>query len=1098
MKPSSYYRLGVSIGGLGIFIAGILYGPHSMEYLGIGLAAALFVAFQINFPLHLISNETTLVHIMGIGLGILYGFPFSVWVVTLGIMGGILICWKREKANFNKFCSYRDHLLDIGFQIGLNLIPLAWVWILRAWAGGIPCRLVPDPQTIGKISVILIGFGILHSALLIVKQYLHEPHKVKYLRRDLAFLSLINLLLLAIVMINAQAYPFIQVGAFITLAVILTVSEVLIFELGRTRSQINRQIEELSTLNKISRALQSTLDLDELLPIIYQQVTDLLEIDNFYVAFYDKIKNEIWYPLAVKHNQPQNWPRRPIEDRLTDRVILEQESILITPRYQQGANHIGLLSSTETPHSWMGVPLITSERVLGCLAVMGFDPNVDFTPSDLNLLNTLSGQVSVAIENVLLYARTDQALARRVEQLAMLEQVGRELSAVLDLDRLFDLILQSVLNFTNTKIGGLALFDEQNNHLEIKVSQGYSQDFPKESELIGIVGRTARTKKTQNISDVRLDEDCHEVHNGNTRSQLSVPMLHKDRLLGVINLESPYLEAFSENDQAFISQLADQAAIAVVNAELYREIQDRLREQTHLYTFSQQIAGTLAYKSLLGTVLEAMASLLSPITGGIYGWNPDKEHYLLSEGLELAEASSLLPTDLTPSQAKELTIGQNIDPSLQHQRLGFFITATQQPLAYVLFRLPLHQIISKEENKLLETIAVQGAITLQSARLFSTATQDRDRLDAVLDSVGEAIIMIQKDGRVLLANKIIHTFTGTQLDEIIGMHFNELPSLVQSALGGSVDEITPLERIWSGKHSSWPIKETFKVSRPDFELILERSVFPVGEGKGNMQGIVIVLRDITEEIIIQQERELISETLVHDLRSPTSAVLGALDIIEDVLPESETSDVLAQSLRVARSGTNRVLRLIQSMLDISRLESGSLELILDHTDIGRIVDDLLIEFIPSSNQAGIILHNHLPQDLPPLWIDVEKIKRVIANLIDNAVKFTPEGGQVIIWASQRGDERLLIQVSDTGPGIPVDYREKIFERFVQVPGIHGRRRGSGLGLAFCLLAIEAHGGKIWVDEHPEGGSVFRFTLPLEGPQTDGMQIIRRSYLENAS
>jgi len=127
---------------------------------------------------------------------------------------------------------------------------------------------------------------------------------------------------------------------------------------------------------------------------------------------------------------------------------------------------------------------------------------------------------------------------------------------------------------------------------------------------------------------------------------------------------------------------------------------------------------------------------------------------------------------------------------------------------------------------------------------------------------------------------------------------------------------------------------------------------------------------------------------------------------------------------------------------------------------------------------------------------VDKLKRIVANLIDNAVKFTPEGGQVVISASQQGDEELLFQVRDTGPGVPAPYRKKIFERFVQVPGRQGRRRGSGLGLTFCRLAVEAHGGKIWVDEHPEGGSVSSFILPLEGPLPDGKQIIRRSYLAN--
>ncbi len=946
MRPTSAYRLGVTIGGLTILIVSILSCPLSLEYVGVGLATVLFVAFQTNFPMRLLRSEISLVHILGLGVGMIYSFPFSMCAMSLGVIGGTFIRWKRSKVPFKQFFRNKEQWLEMGFLVGINLLPLAWVWGFKGWAGGMSGNIISDTQISGKITVALIGFAVIHSGLFIADHYFRKSSKNKFFRRDLAFLGLVNLLPLPFVIIAVQAYPLIQIGAFTVLAGILAVAEVLIFELGKVRSQAERQVEELSTLNQISRALQSTLALDELLPIIHQQVTNFLGIDNFYVALYDGDRDELWYPLAVKHDQRQNWPRRPMEDRLTDRVILEKKSILLTPKYQQGSDYIGLPPSAETPQSWMGVPLITSERALGCLAVMGFDPNVEFTTSDLNLLNTLSGQVSVAIENALLYASTDQALTRRVQQLAMLERVGRELSAELDLDRLFDLILQSTLNFTNTEVGGVALLDEQSNHLEIKMSQGYNRDLPKEPDLVGIVGRVARTKQAQNVPDVRLDEDYHELHNGSTRSQLSVPMLHNERLLGIISVESPHLKAFSENDQAFISQLADQAAIAI-----------------------------------------------------------------------------------------------------------------------------------------------------HSAQLFSNATQERDRLDTVLDSVGEAILMIQRDGRVLLANKLIETLTGAQLDEIIGVHFSELPALVSAALGRATEGVTPLEDIWSGKLASLPIHEIYKIKKPNSGRILNRGVFPVGEGREDMQGIVIVLRDITEEIRIRQERELISETLVHDLRSPTSAVLGALDIIEDILPEGENKDVLTQSLRVARRGTGRVLRLINSLLDISRLESGSMELILDLTNITDIVEDVLIEFVPQANQAGIVLQNTLTYNLPPLWVDVEKLKRVIVNLIDNAIKFTPEGGQVVISASRQGEEKLLFQVRDTGPGIPADYREKIFERFVQVPGLRGRRRGSGLGLTFCLLTVEAHGGEIWVDEHPEGGSLFSFVLPLEGPPTDNKQIIRRSYLD---
>ncbi|MEA2009052.1 MAG: GAF domain-containing protein [Chloroflexota bacterium] len=1269
---TSYYRLGVTIGGLVVFAAGIFCCSYPVEYVGIGIATVLFIAFQINFPFKVVDQETTLAHILGLGVGMLYNFPLGLYAVTLGIIGGTLISWARTASPFYQLFKNKKQWLDLGFLLGINLIPLAFVWVFSEWSGSSANYLISNTQILARIAIILLGFSAIHSILFITDYYFRKPPKSKFFHPGTIFLSLVNILTLPFVIITVQAYPFIHVVSFSVLAGTLTAIEILFFALGESRTRGQRQVEELATLNRVSRALQSTLGINELLPVIHQQVTDFLGIDNFYVALYDQDKNEIWYPLAVKHNQRQNWSRRPMENRLTDRVIKEGKPILLTPKNKHDSDYIGLPSNAETLEAWMGVPLITSEHTLGCLAVMGFSKDVNFTTDDLNLLSTLSGQVSVAIENTLLYeniqkrasqlerlnqlsqaitasldidhvlsqicdaaqqvgesdksavyllnedrtfaalaysnglsselqnsyhsfsitqeddekalnfkiveiisdtseislsgkyrdfiqeegikalmsfplktiegqvgflqiyfdtiqsfppqqlnilwnfasqaslaisnarlyANTDQALSRRVQQLSILEKIGRELAAELDLDRLFDLILQFALKFTKVTVGGVAIFDKQMNYLELKVHQSYTHAFSKNVAMIGIVGRVARTKQVQNVPDVRLDEDYYEIFDGSTRSQLSVPILHNERFLGVISLESPHLEAFSESDQTFISQLAAQAAIAMINAELYQEAQERLNEQILLYQFSRQITGTLAFRPLLETILDAMSSILRPAAAGIYRWNPDEERYLLSEGVTLDETSQKhLPEQLTLAQATELTTEKNIVESgltscKQCQQLGFYLTTTQQPLAFALFHLPVSQIIPNEEHKLLETMAIQGAITLQSAQLFSNATWERDRLDTVLDSVGEAILMIDKDGRVLLANERIQPLADTKLDEIIGVHFTQLPTSAQTALGLSDDKVTPLEEIWSGTHTSWPMKETYKIKRPNFERILERGIFPIGEDQNDTQGKVIVLRDITEEIHIRQDKELISETLVHDLRSPTSAILGALDLMEDILPDDQNKDILVQSLKVARRSTMRVLQLIRSLLDISRLSSGNLELILDFTNICDVVNDLLIEFIPQANQVGVILQNNIQDNLPRLWVDVDKMKRVVSNLIDNAIKFTPEGGKVILSAAPHGENELLFQVRDTGPGVPVDYREKIFERFAQVPGTRGRRRGSGLGLTFCLLAVEAHGGKVWVDDHPEGGSIFSFILPIEGPQPDGEQIIRRSYLAN--
>jgi signal transduction histidine kinase len=242
---------------------------------------------------------------------------------------------------------------------------------------------------------------------------------------------------------------------------------------------------------------------------------------------------------------------------------------------------------------------------------------------------------------------------------------------------------------------------------------------------------------------------------------------------------------------------------------------------------------------------------------------------------------------------------------------------------------------------------------------------------------------------------------------------------------------------------------------------------------------MIVLRDITEEMLISQARELITETLVHDLRSPVSAVLSAIDILESILTEEQKGDELVdQAVRVARNSANRVLGLIESLLDIARLKAGRMELLLTPIDIPTLMANIIGELTPQANEIGVILRNEVPANLPRVRADPGKIARVLTNLLDNALKFTPDGGQVLVSAELYPKDMLAIRVSDTGPGVPDEFREKIFDRFIQIPGQKGRRRGSGLGLTFCRLAVEAHGGQIWVEPRMGGGSVFTFTLPL--------------------
>lgn len=228
----------------------------------------------------------------------------------------------------------------------------------------------------------------------------------------------------------------------------------------------------------------------------------------------------------------------------------------------------------------------------------------------------------------------------------------------------------------------------------------------------------------------------------------------------------------------------------------------------------------------------------------------------------------------------------------------------------------------------------------------------------------------------------------------------------------------------------------------------------------------------------QRLRQETADLIVHDLRNPLGAILNVLQMLEMTLP----ADVLQanrQLLQIGSAAGERMRRLVDSLLDVSRLETGEAPLCLAEVDLGRLVRAAFERERLTWEEGRVRGECHVPSDLGAVVCDEERIDRAMANLIDNAIKYTPGGGRVTVAAEPQGDY-ALISVTDTGPGIPPEERERIFERFTQLDRDRRKRRGFGLGLAFCRLAVEAHGGRIWVEPGPEGlGSRFVFTLPRQ-------------------
>jgi len=1258
------YRLAIFACSMALLVIGSFIWHPTLNWMW--LLIILLTAALFNIPLHLAVDEMSLVQVMTLAGGLFYGPVMAGWASSLGVgLGyGIQRLRQGKHAEINL-------QLDALYSIALQVLPLFVAFVIPGWTEG----LANNPNMLDRVwpGVLLpmVLFILLHSGLFWVDYYLRRLKEEIQIFNSLFSVIFIELLPLLLVIVIVVAYPLMDVGAPLILGGLLVLIAIIINAIRTARTGLERRFQELSTLNQISRALSSSLDLEKLLPVIHEQVTQLLGVNNFYVALYDPNEQRIWYPLSVKHGKRSPWAPRPMApDRLTDRVIQSGKPILLTPSTREELERVGFPSSEESPKAWMGVPLITPERTIGCLAVFSVQSTAEFTQNDLNLLTTLSGQVSVAIENALLYdqathraaeletlnrintlitasldpqevfaqvcrsvaqvgggqhsaiflmdpekgevslahvfglsekfsdlnksfsvtntgrmrclrigrpllmtnlnifpldidyqnsleqeniqafgefplvtpdgrigflavyfdaphtfrpeevellqtfasqaalavsnarlyANVDMALSRRAYQLSILETVGRELSAAIQSERLFELILNYAIEFTNSQWGDISLYNAATRTLAVRALRGYSVDQMIYPATEGLAGKVVTTQQIVNVGDIKTDPlYVDRTGSGAVRSKLCVPLIHEGRVLGVLSLESERPFAYSSTDQAFISQLATQAAISVVNAELFSETQRRLREQSILYFISTQLMGNPGAEMVLQTLARAVEAALQTTSVAIYLWDERTALYIsqftmgaaketgcnLPEVIPYADLESIRsaldktgPLRLGPSRGQEL-LGKCPDC----QALIFPMIANKQRLGMVLVHVINTRTVTDDDLQLIKAIVAQVSLSLQNALLFKDVSNGRDRMAAIMDSVGEGILMVENNGRIMLANEFIQTITKLPYDKLVNNPFTFLPDEALKALGYTLaDAEAIVDGLKQGIVEQSPKLILKSGTKP--ERVFERSTSPVWGEDERVTGWMIMLRDVTEQYQIDQARELITGTLIHDLRSPVSTALSAIEIVQDALVVEKHDEIIDQALKVARNGATRVLGLIESLLDIARMQSGRMELNLSPIDLHSLVVNILADLAPQAKEYNLNLHNEVPVGFLPLQADQNKISRVLTNILDNALKFTPSGGHVTISATIGEREDAIIRISDTGSGIPAEFREKIFDQFTQIPGQRSRRRGSGLGLTFCRMAVEAHGGRIWVEGRPESepGSVFTFTLPLAGPK----------------
>ncbi|MCC7447550.1 MAG: GAF domain-containing protein [Anaerolineae bacterium] len=757
-----------------------------------------------------------------------------------------------------------------------------------------------------------------------------------------------------------------------------------------------------------------------------------------------------------------------------------------TPAEVEG--YIGLLT----------VPLITNEQVIGFLAAFYQQPHL-FGKSELDLMNTLANQAAVTVANVRLF----QDVQARAQEMTQLAEASRAFTASLDLPSVAERVLTELDSILTPDVIALAFVTGDGTLLPPIVQHGSG------SLKINIASTSIREgiASAKSVILPQTSDDLALLTELGLQTLYLIPLVNQDQVIGAVKVGHTTIRRFSARERQLAEALVNQAAAAIRNAQLFSQVDaalaDRVTELSAIEAISRKISGSRDLAAIINDVLDVALEITQADAASciLLTDGPDMRYvsrYAKSTGLGPAagfwydEDSITVRTLRTgiPFRVADTRAERHYRPS-PDRRAPTMLSTLTVPIIHEQERMGVLGLESTRLNafmpfheRFISTLADHAAIAIENARLFEEVRAGRDRMQLILDSAQNGMILIENDGKLALANPAAQKLVNMPLQDYAGDNILRIvarthrqaadPQALQPSITGIRRVLADLRHA-PDRH----VQYTFHLESGDLLLDVEMTALPVYSNTGDVDGRLIVLRDVSEEKSVERFRWEATNMIVHDLRSPLSTVISSLRLVQDLIDIGEYNDIGQVISGALNSGENQ-MHMIESILEIAKLETRRMPLTIEDWPINPLLQKAIETVQVQAANINVRVVDCVTPNLPEVRMDAEQIHRVVVNLLDNALRHTPASGQVRLEGRVTANKNeVQIGVIDTGKGIPQADRERIFDKFYQRPNTALRgHKGVGLGLTFCKLTIEAHNGHIWVDDGPEGGAAFWFTLPV--------------------
>ncbi|HEX9077161.1 MAG TPA: GAF domain-containing protein [Anaerolineae bacterium] len=587
-------------------------------------------------------------------------------------------------------------------------------------------------------------------------------------------------------------------------------------------------------------------------------------------------------------------------------------------------------------------------------------------------------------------------------ELEILYEIGVAISSTLEIDEILRVAYRHIASALNVNTFFIALYDEAKRELHFEFLADNGVVSPKFTQpldaSVGLSGWIVEHRKPLMIGDLQNTGDAPATLAGSpTHSWLGVPLIVKDRLIGVMSVQSHEPNRFDTGHLWLFSSIANQISIVIENARLFAETRSRAEELSAVNEIARVINSTLDLDKVLQFFFDRVTVLFNAEAGSIVLLDPATNEHVF-EVVHGGAGEGLLHKRMPMAEGIAGWVTQHGESLLVPDVLAderWFKEFDQDT------RFITRSIVAAPIRVLDRIIGVVELINRRDRTPFTAA--DEKLLAAFADTAGIAI----ENARLHRQTELLYSDLKERADR----------------LSQAYDELKELDRL---------------------------------------------------------KTEFV-QNMSHELRTPLTFIKGYTELIRGG-SLGELPKPVSEGLNILAEKTNSLIHLVNAVLSLQRVENDTLR--LAPVNLSMLIHAIVRDASFSAEQAHIDLQEEVAADLPVITGDAERLAQVLSNLVDNALKFSPNGGKICIRAYEKG-EQIQVEVADQGIGIPADQIEKVFDRFYQVDGSMTRRfGGAGLGLAIVKRNVEAHHGTVWVESEPGKGSIFYFTLPkAQGSQS---------------